>query len=218
MGIHTMGAASTVRVVMINIIATACVLELPLHVQQRIGPLIDLKPVRAESIMSGLSEELSHVPAAGDGWDRDGFRTMDEPNSARCSRKLLFMGDSFMQGIRKMPEGYGGPSFPSDTVPVHVRRFFREWSGEDVCVFNAGFASYAPSIFVPQAKKLIPLVRPDMVVIDVDETDIFDDYYRYRELVTRDADGSIVAVGPTPINVQFRQGLVESTSKTPFRA
>jgi hypothetical protein len=60
---------------------------------------------------------------------------------------------------------------------------------------------------------LVPLVHPDVVVIDVDETDLWDDYYRYRELAARDATGSIVAVRATPINVRFVRGLLESTRK-----
>jgi hypothetical protein len=198
---------------MINIIVTACLSELSLRAQQKLGPLIDLD-LRAEDIMMGLSDELNHVPVPGPYWDRYGFRTMEGPNSARCSRKLLFMGDSFMQAVQKTPDGDVIASLPSDTIPVHVRRFFKDALGKELCVFNAGYASYSPSIFVPQAKKLIPLVKPDVVVIDVDETDLWDDYYRYRKLVVRDANGSIVAVRPTPINVQFLEGLVASTSKT----
>jgi hypothetical protein len=198
---------------MINIVATACLLEFGLRAQQMIGPLIDLD-LRAESLMMGLSEELNHVPVLGQYWDHDGFRTMEEANSARCSRRLLFMGDSFMQGAQRTPDGDITASLPSDTIPVHVRQFFRDALGKELCVFNAGYASYSPSIFVPQAKKLIPRVRPDIVVIDVDETDLWDDYYRYRELVARDANGSIVAVRPTPLNVGFLQGLIASTSKT----
>ncbi len=208
-----MRVLSITRIVMINIIVTVCLFELGLRAQQKIGPLIDLD-LRAENIMIGLSDELNHIPVPGEYWDSDGFRTMEEPISARCTRRLLFMGDSFMQAAQKIPGGAVVASLPSDTIPVHVRQFFRDALGKEVCVFNAGYASYSPSIFVPQAKKLIPLVKPDIVVIDVDETDLWDDYYRYRELVARDANGSIVAVRPTPINVQFLQGLVASTSKT----
>jgi hypothetical protein len=206
-------ALSITRLVAINIVVALCLLELGLRVQQKIGPLIDLD-LRDVNMMSALSEELNHVPAPGEEWDHDRFRKMETPNSAQCSQRILFLGDSFMQGVQRIRDGEYITSLPSDTVPVHVRRFFREELGKELCVFNAGLASYSPSIFVPQAKKLIPLVRPDIVVIDVDETDLWDDYYRYRELVTRDDNGSIAAVRPTPLNVQFLQGLVTSTNKT----
>jgi len=38
--------------------------------------------------------------------------------------------------------------------------------------YNAGYTSYSPAIFVPQAKMLLPVVRPDYIVVDVDETDL----------------------------------------------
>ena len=64
---------------------------------------------------------------------------------------------------------------------------------------------------MPQAKTLIPSLRPDLVVIDVDETDIWDDFYRYRKLTVRDDNGSIIAVRPSPTAIPFFKGLVEST-------
>jgi hypothetical protein len=128
---------------------------------------------------------------------------MDEPNSESCGPRLLFMGDSFMQGLG-----------PRDTIPYHARDALRQLWGRDVCVFNAGASSYSPSIYVVQAKKLIPLLRPELVIIDVDETDIYDEWYRYRDLVVRDAAGSITAVRHTPLTSQFQTGLLASTSKT----
>jgi hypothetical protein len=203
---------SKTRIVLINIIVTMCLFEVALRVQQKIGPLVDLDLDR-HNVMIELSEELNHIPVPGENWDSNGFRRMEEPNSAQCSQRLLFMGDSFMQGIQKTADGDIITSRSVDTIPVHVRRYFKESLGRELCVFNAGVASYSPSIFVPQAKKLIPLVKPDVVVIDVDETDLWDDYYRYRELVTRDDNGSIAAVRPTPVSIQFVRGLVASTDK-----
>ncbi len=115
-----MRVLSITRIVMINIIVTVCLFELGLRAQQKIGPLIDLD-LRAENIMIGLSDELNHIPVPGEYWDSDGFRTMEEPNSARCARRLLFMGDSFMQAAQKIPGGAVVASLPSDTIPVHVR-------------------------------------------------------------------------------------------------
>src|SRR5712691_9304760 len=112
------------------------------------------------------------------------------------------MGDSFMEGLG-----------PSDTVPVHVKHFFAQASGRQLCVFNSACSSYSPSIFVPQAKKLIPLLKPDIVVVDVDETDLFDDYHRYRELVTRDDAGWIAAVPRALLSRQSRRRRVALSSK-----
>jgi hypothetical protein len=210
---HKLRARSIALVVIVNIVVTIGLLEIVLRVQQRVGPLYDLD-FHPETMMIERSEELNHVPIPGEYWDRDGIRRMDEPNAARCSPTILFLGDSFMQGVQRGHDGNIIASFPSDTVPIHVRDFFRQSLGKEVCVVNAGYSSYSPSIFVPQAKKLIPRLKPDIVVIDVDETDLYDDYYRYRQLVTRDAAGSIIAVRASPINVQFIRGLRESTNKT----
>jgi hypothetical protein len=198
---ENMRVRSAALLIAVNLILTACVLEAALRLQQGIGPFYDLN-LRPENVMVGLSDELNHVHLPGDEWDRDGLRRMNEPNAPSCRRKLLFMGDSFMEGLGT-----------DDTVPVHVRHFLRQSFGTDVCVFNAACSSYSPSIYVVQARKLISRLRPNLVVIDIDETDPFDDYYRYRELVTRDDAGSIVAVRRTPITDLFQQGLVESTNK-----
>jgi len=208
-----MRAFPKTRVVLINIIVMAFLFELFLRVQQRIGPMFNLEHGPG-TLAIAVSDELNHEPVLGTDWSRGGLRTMEKENSKDCSRRLLFMGDSFMESVRRTPAGDIAISLPSDTIPVHVRRFFKEALSQDVCVFNAGYSSYSPSIFVPQAKKLIPLMKPDIVVIDVDETDLWDDFYRYRDLATRDTSGSITAVRPTPVYVQFNQGLVASTSKT----
>jgi hypothetical protein len=207
-----MRSLALLKVVLINIVLTVCLLEFGLRAQQRFGPLFDLE-FRPNNVLIARSNELNHVPPPDESWDANGLRRMEE-NSTNCSPRLLFMGDSFMQGVRKIAKDNYLPVPQAETIPFHVRRLFRERFGQELCVFNAGFASYSPSIYVPQAKKLIPVVKPDLVVIDVDETDMWDDYYRYRELVIRDANGSVAAVRETPLNVQFIQGLTESTDKT----
>jgi hypothetical protein len=194
-------ARSTAAVVLVNVVITACLLEIGLRIQQRLGPLYDLE-YHPDAVMNGLSDELNHVHPPGPDWDSDGIRWMTAPNAPGCGPKLLFMGDSFMQGLG-----------PDDTVPVHVRTFLATQAGRKVCVFNAGASSYSPSIYVPQAKKLIPKIEPDLVLVDVDETDLFDDYYRYRELTVRDERGSIISVRATPFAYFFRNGIMDVASK-----
>jgi len=189
-------------VVAVNLVLMLALAEIALRAQQIFGPLYDLN-VSSNAIAFGLSNELNHTfrPSQTE-WNADGLRRMRVANSARCAPKLLFMGDSFMQGLDI-----------DHTIPVHVRDYFRDVLHRDVCVINAGVSSYSPSIYVPQAKKLIPKVKPDVVIIDVDETDLWDDYYRYRHLVVRDQSGSIVAVRRTPLAEEFRQGLAAASKK-----
>src|ERR1043166_4127510 len=121
---------ATGRDVMIIALVTACLFELSLRFQ----PFIELD-LRPESILVGLSDELNHVHLPTSDWDGNGIQRMDEPNSELCTRRLLFMGDSFMEGLGR-----------SGTVPYHVRHFFGRL-GKDVCVFNAGGGSSSPWLF-----------------------------------------------------------------------
>jgi hypothetical protein len=191
-----------VWLVAVNVVLTLALVEIALRAQQIFGPLYDLN-VSPNALAFGLSDELNHtfLPSQTE-WNADGIRRMRVPNSAQCTPNLLFMGDSFMQGLGI-----------DHTIPVHVRDYFRDVQHRDVCVVNAGASSYSPSVYVPQAKKLIPKVKPDVVIIDVDETDLWDDYYRYRHLVVRDQSGSIVAVRRTPLGEEFRQGLAAASNK-----
>jgi hypothetical protein len=192
---------SKIFVAAINIVLTLVLLEVVLRLQQYFGPLYDLS-VNHAALSVELSAVLNHVPLPGPEVEPDGIRILAEPNAKGCRPKLLFLGDSFMQGLG-----------PADNIPYQVRRYFQQSLHRELCVFNAGYSSYSPSVYVPQAKKLIPLVQPDFVIIDVDETDLWDDAYRYRHLVVRDDAGSIVAVRPTPLAVWFYDGLEKSTDK-----
>jgi hypothetical protein len=181
----------------VNVLVVTVLLELVLRAQQAFVPLIELNLSRA-ALMIGHSDEYNHGTQDPTQWDDIHIRKLSEPNSANCSPRILFMGDSFMQGVD-----------PENTVPLAVRKHLRE-QGVDPCVLNSAFASYSPSIFVVLARKLVPALRPDYVVIGIDETDLYDDYHRYRELITRDMAGSIVAVRATPIGVRFSQGIADA--------
>jgi len=198
----TQRSRRVVLVVAVNLVLTLTLIEVALRVQQAFGPLYNLD-VEVDARAFGLSDELNHtfLPTATE-WDGDGIRRMRAPNAAQCASKLLFMGDSFMQGLGI-----------DDTIPVHVRSYFHDVLHRDVCTINAGTSSYSPSVYVPQAKKLIPKLKPDVVIIDIDETDLWDDYYRYRHLVVRDRSGSIVAVRRTPLAEEFRLGLAAASKK-----
>ena len=111
---------------------------------------------------------------------------------------MLFFGDSFM-------EGYDD----KNTLPYHVAKYFKDERGICLKTHNAGYTSYSPSIFIPQAKKLLPIVQPDYVVIDIDETDFYDDFARYRKLVTRNERGENVGVKVSPIGHACSVGLME---------
>src|SRR5437667_4021268 len=124
MGVTAKSIRSIAWVVAVNILITACLFEIGFRVQQKIGPLINLD-LSLAAMMIGLSDELNHVPDDRPTmYDRRGIRRMKEQNSAQCRPKILFMGDSFMRGLGI-----------TDTIPVHVKDFFSQSLGKEVCVF-----------------------------------------------------------------------------------
>jgi hypothetical protein len=135
-------------------------------------------------------------------YDANGVRIVDDKALLEGCRKpisVLFLGDSFM-------EGYDD----ENTLPYHVAKYFRTERGICLKTHNAGYTSYSPAIFVPQARKLLPIVRPDYIVVDVDETDLYDDFARYRKLIVRNERGQNVGVKASPIGHECSVGLMEA--------
>ena len=123
------------------------------------------------------------------------LRPQDGPGAT-----VLFMGDSFI-------EGYDDPN----TVPQRAYDWIVEHDAglRPLIILNAGYSSYSPIIFTVQARRLLPLLRPDLVIVDVDETDLFDDAVRYRGLIERDERGKMIAVKRDPA----RQALVNGCAR-----
>src|ERR1700686_585553 len=116
--------------VVVTLMLTLVLVEVALRFKQVFGPLYDLD-VNAEAAAYGLSDELNHtLPPSQTEWDADGIRRMRVPNSAQCAPKLLFLGDSFIQGLGI-----------DDTIPVHVRAYFHDVMHREVCAVNAGTSS-----------------------------------------------------------------------------
>lgn len=179
-------------------------LEIGLRLQQKLGPWFDLN--MAEIHPGIVSEELNHRPEHLATWpyDENGIiqYSFDRiPKAAQEDRRawrMLFMGDSFMQGYGKEAE-----------IPWQIWSRYRD-AGIPMIPFNAGYYSYSPSIFVVQARKILPVVKPDMVVVVIDNTDMGDDAFRYRNLVERDEQGKIVRVRSTPGYAFFIQGFLDA--------
>ncbi len=192
------------------------IFEIGLRLQQYFGPLFDLEMSNVN--LNWESSVLNHKPVPenqnlciyGDltgfsyrrSYDGNGVRIIDDEALLRgCEKRtsVLFLGDSFM-------EGYDD----ENTLPYHVAKYFKEKRGICLKTHNAGYTSYSPAIFVPQAKKLLPIVHPDYIVVDVDETDLYDDFARYRKLVIRNEHGQNVGVKPSPIGHECSVGLIEA--------
>lgn len=204
---------------MLLIISWGLIFEIGLRLQQYFGPLYDLD--MASVSLNGLSDVVNHKPGSGkrllDGrsifGDLDGFtfKTSYDDNGVRiindkellagCRNpvSVLFLGDSFMEGYDDQ-----------NTLPYHVAKYFKNELNTCIKTFNAGSGSYSPAIYVPQARKLLPLLRPDYIVVDVDETDLFNDFVQYRELMVRDERGQNIAVKSSPIFREYTIGLMKA--------
>jgi len=200
------------------IISWAAIFEIGLRAQQYFGPLYDLDLVNVG--LDWESDVLNHVPAPheqnlciyGDltgfsyqrSFDANGIRIVDDaPLLEGCDRpaSVLFLGDSFMEGYDE-----------KNTLPYHVANYLKREKGICLKTYNAGYTSYSPAIFVPQARKLLPIVRPDYIVVDVDETDLYDDFARYRRLIVRNEHGQNVGVRASPIGHECSVGLMQARS------
>jgi hypothetical protein len=192
------------------------IFEIGLRTQQYFGPVVDLELKNVG--LNWESDVLNHKPEPenqslciyGDltgfsykrAFDANGIRIIDDAallQGCKNPVSVLFLGDSFMEGFDE-----------KNSLPYHVAKYFKQERGVCLKVYNAGYTSYSPAIFVPQAKKLLPLVRPDYVVVDVDETDLYDDFARYRDLIVRNARGQNVGVKASPIGHECSAGLMEA--------
>jgi len=206
---HLLGQAALL------LLTWAVVFEIGFRLQQYFGPLYDLE--MANINLNWESDVLNHQPTPEDqnmciygdltgfsykrSFDANGIRIIDDTALlANCRNQIsvLFLGDSFI-------EGYDD----KNTLPYHVEEYFKR---REVCLktYNAGYTSYSPAIFVPQAKKLLPIVRPDYIVVDVDETDLYDDFARYRKLIVRNERGQNIGVKASPIGHECSVGLIEA--------
>ena len=196
--------------------------EFGLRLQQWIGPFLDLESRDAR--LDWVSDVVNHRPlpyvqailrgkemyGEHDGvtyslvYDERGIRQPVSTGTAeRCEKRvsILFLGDSFMQGYDV-----------ANSLPDQVVRGLAERYGICATGYNAGNSSYSPAIFIPLARRLMPDIRPDFVVIDVDETDLGDDVLRYEPLITRNARGENVGVRPSPAALEIDGRLIAMRS------
>lgn len=198
-------------------ISAILLLELSLQIQQLFGGIIIDLNFRHITYNS-LSDTLNHKPLpkqvytladksiyekhAGfrytQLYNEDGIRiNKQRPSIQPGNHRILFTGDSFIQGYDD-----------NNTVPQHVLKLFHKKNAH-IDVLNAACASYSPAIFIPQAKKLLPIYKPDLIVVDIDETDLGDDYLRYRNLTTRNSINENIGVRRSPIAQEHLAGYIQ---------
>lgn len=115
----------------------------------------------------------------GQGWlSRYDFR---EEKGAGVYR-IAYVGDSFTEGTCS----------EEDSLPGIVQQRLSVTGYERLEVMNTGTSSYAPTLYYLLLKTKLLAFHPDLVVINVDMTDVFDDSI-YRATVRWDSDGEPIA-------------------------
>ncbi|MDD5195495.1 MAG: hypothetical protein PHQ96_07490 [Candidatus Omnitrophica bacterium] len=105
--------------------------------------------------------------------------------------RIFYVGDSFIEGTLPMEQ----------SVPSRVENYLNDkfaTSGKKFEVINTGTSSYSPVIYYILIRYIISQYSPDLIVVNVDMTDNFDDYV-YRPNLIVDSEGNPFVC--TPINV-----------------
>ena len=221
---------STFLRVAVAAILTLLAAESLLRLQQVLGPVCDLQmdhlkmPSRRLGLHHGPQARMTRKLAPKKLYGQHcghSYTAYYDPNGIRKNRlrppykggsgtaTILFMGDSFMQGYDD-----------ANTIPHHVWHYFHDNASHPMPIrlLNAGYSSYSPAVFIPQAKQLLPKVNPDFVVVDIDETDMGDDWFRYKPLIVRGEDGGIAGIRGSPIYGEFIGGLIKVREQPSFIA
>ena len=113
------------------------------------------------------------------GWREDYEISVEKPDTVY---RIFYVGDSFTEGTA-----------PADsTVPYLVEEELNRryaGSGTHYEVINTGTSSYAPSIFYVLIRYYLLEYSPDLIVINVDMTDDYDDW-KYSSTLVLDKNGN----------------------------
>ena len=121
----------------------------------------------------------------GQGW----LETYDvEKAKSPNTYRIFYLGDSFTEGTCEMDQSVPSLIESGLNAPENGDDFSFE-------VINTGTASYSPTIYYVLARYFLLDYDPDLIVVDIDMTDDFDDW-KYAQLQTVDDDGNPLAVSP----------------------
>ncbi|HLE07186.1 MAG TPA: SGNH/GDSL hydrolase family protein [archaeon] len=111
-----------------------------------------------------------------------GLRNRDI-NLTKAKYRILMLGDSFTEGSGVNAE---------DTISQQLENILIE-KGYDIEVLNAGIASYSPILEYLYLKKDGIKLNPDIIILNLDISDLRDDY-NYEKISIKDDEGEIIAV------------------------
>jgi hypothetical protein len=109
--------------------------------------------------------------------------------------KILLLGDSWIEGGGI---GQGFAEFVGSRMPKDVQ--FE--------LINGGTTSFSPSLMLLQGEYLIAEHQPDLVLVNIDETDLMDETVRYRQTSVFGTNGQLLAVVPDGVHAVQAAGHV----------
>lgn len=118
--------------------------------------------------------------------NREGCRYPRDPliPKPRDVRRILVLGDSFTLGY-----------FFEDTLAAQLeRRLNSQSQARHYEVVNCASPSHSPLLYYLRLKNQLVTLQPDELILNIDPTDVFDDYWRYRPRCQFAPDGDPVAV------------------------
>lgn len=120
---------------------------------------------------------------------------------ASGTHRIIVLGDSFT-------EGYYQDSTFADVLEQRLNQPGRRQRYE---VVNCGTSSYSPMLYYLRYKHHLSKYQPHELIVNIDLTDVYDDYHRYRPNGTWTAAGEPVetrpgarGLGAWPDNLKYR--------------
>ena len=102
--------------------------------------------------------------------------------------RILILGDSFVEGYAY------NKSLPAILEKILINN---NYSDDSIEVINAGVGSYSPILHFFNYKYYLNKLKPDLVILAVDVTDLRDDYSKYSKLLWYDENNSPIGVFPS---------------------
>jgi lysophospholipase L1-like esterase len=119
-----------------------------------------------------------------------GCRDPREPATPKPDglKRILVMGDSFTEGYR----------YEETIAPRLEKQLSEAFESSKFEVINCGCTTYSPILHYLRLKHQLLALQPDYIILNIDLTDIYDDYWRYRPKYKVGADGEPLSSGSAP--------------------
>ena len=119
--------------------------------------------------------------------NNDGFVGERDISFSKSDRtyRIAYLGDSFIEGTCR----------EEDAIPTIIGKRIKVPGRSRVEVINAGVSSYSPTLYYLMLKTRLLKFNPDLVVVNIDMTDVFDDSI-YKATLKLDDAGDIIACAP----------------------